>query len=169
MAVWVIRAGRSGKDEYGEWFFDAGLLTVSFGQRRSVSEYDTRTALRHYIQNDRNNNKPTAPKAANAARQLWLFANEIEVGDLILTPRTRPGMLAAVGRVTGNYAFRPDLRDGGLHTRAVQWDAVDIPRRNFGDDYRPILGRRTTVSSLLTPDAETRIEQVVREHLGTAG
>ena len=169
MAVWVIRTGRSGKDEYGEWFFDAGLLAVSFGQRRSVSEYEYRDDLKLYIQNDRNNNKQTTRKAANAARQLWLFANEIAVGDLILTPRSRPNRLAAVGRVTGDYAFRPDLRDGGLHTRAVQWDAVAIPRRNFGDDYRPILGRRPTVSSLTTPDAETHIEQVVREHLGNPG
>ena len=169
MAVWVIRVGDSGKDEYGEWFFDAGLLAVSFGQRRPVSEYDTRDALRRYIQNDRNNNKRTGPKAGNAASQLWRFAKEIAVGDLILTPRSRPDRLAAVGRVTGDYAFRPDLRDGGLHTRTVQWEAVAIPRRNFGDDYRPILGRRPTVSPLTTPDAETHIEQVVREHLGTPG
>ena len=165
MAVWVIRAGDSGKDEYGEWFFDAGLLAIGFGQRRSVSEYATRDALRRYIQNDRNN-KPSAPKATNAARQLWLFANEIEVGDMILTPRTRPDMLAAVGRVTGDYAFRPDLLAGGLHTRTVQWEAVDIQRKDFGDDYRPILGRRPTVSPLITPDAETHIDRVVRKHLG---
>ena len=56
------------------------------------------------------------------AKQVWRFANDVQVGDLIVANRGKSQILG-FGRVTGPYEFVPDTRHG--HRRAVEWFDVE--------------------------------------------
>ena len=174
MAVWVIRAGDSGVDEYAASFFRDGLVIISFGLRRPLCEFTSQAELRSYIQDDPRNNKQAPGAASSAARQLWDFAHHIALGDLIMTPLTKSGQIA-VGRITGecfHHTAEPNIGTGPadrFHARRVEWRATDIPAQKIDRAWR---SQRPTIfqpSQVDNAYAQAHIEQVVREHLGIAG
>ena len=62
---------------------------------------------------------------------LWQFANEIEVGDIVVA--TRKGKwLVGWGRVTGDYQYDPEGGPFRVHTRAVDWHVCDVKVQAFG-------------------------------------
>jgi hypothetical protein len=56
--------------------------------------------------------------------ELFSFLRGIGVGDLVVLPQ--PQGRFAVGRVTGEYGYRPDLPRGANHTRPVEWLRRDL-------------------------------------------
>ena len=118
MTAWVIRAGRKGENE--DAFIKESITAVGLGLKRSITEFASREDLRDC-------DCLTRPQAD----QLWRFANEMQVKDLVVLPRKRTREVA-VGRITGDYHYRPDLvGDQVPHTRAVEWMVTDVPRSNF--------------------------------------
>ena len=114
MAVWLIRAGRHG--EYEAMSIEEGVTAIGFGLARSVEEFETREALRAEL-----------PPAS--ADQLWRFRHEVQPGDMVVLP-CKHTRAVAVGRVAGEYAYRPDLSAQASHTRAVDWCATDVQPRH---------------------------------------
>ncbi|MDE2958695.1 MAG: restriction endonuclease [Chloroflexota bacterium] len=154
MAVWVIRAGAQGQGE--EFAIERGIASIDFGFRRDLADFADQSALRDQL------------TSTMAASQLWRFAHEIKDGDMIVLPRKQPKVIA-VGKITGDYAYRPDMEGAhGPHTRPVEWEATDIPRANFDQDLLHSLGGLATVFQPRAEDAETRIAQVSQAHLAGA-
>lgn len=147
MTAWVVRGGSRG--EWEETFLSGGIVGVDFGQRQSVAEFDSRESLREDVM--------VGGEGRNAADQLWNFSHEIRNGDMIVLPRKRPKVIA-VGRVLGDYEFRPDME--AQHVRPVRWIAQDIPRAAFGQDLLNSLGGLATVYRIRAIDSESRIEKV---------
>lgn len=151
MAVWVIRAGGQGQGE--DFALEQGLASIDFGFRHSLADFADQSSLREQL------------TSAMAASQLWRFAYEIKDGDMVVLPRKQPKVIA-VGKITGDYAYRPDLEGAhGPHTRAVEWRVTDIPRANFDQDLLYSLGGLSTVFQPRADNAETRIERVSQAHL----
>ena len=173
MAVWVIRAGRSDVDEYASIFFDENVALISFGLRCPLSEFSSRQALHSHLLTEAAHGPKTDGEAKSATSQLLLFAEKIQIGDTVLAPHGKRTMIA-VGRVTGDarhYTAKVET-DGAsdrFHVRPVQWRAMEIPRRHFPPEW--FKNRRTVFQppQVNNADAQAHIEQVVREHLGTAG
>ena len=174
MAVWVIRAGDSGVDEYAASFFRDGLVIISFGQRRPIDQFPTRAALRDHIQRDPQNNKQLRGSAIAAASQLWTFAHEIAINDVVITP-LKVGREIAVGRIVGpcrHHTASPNIGIGHpdrFHARPVDWQVINIPASEF---VRGWFKYPRTVFRPIGIDndaAQAHIEQVVRKHLDTAG
>ena len=153
MAVWLIRAGRYG--EYEDMCIDRGLTAVDFGLGQSVAEFESREALR------------ASELAETSANQLWRFYDEIQLGDMIVLPCKRTRVIA-VGRVVGEYGYCPDESPSAPHTRAVTWDATDVPRSGFDQDLINSFGALGTVSQPQPQDAEERIAAVVKAYLEQA-
>lgn len=152
MAVWVIKGGRAG--EYEGAFLEKGVVSVGFGLKQSIADFDDREALR------------ASTEGRSDADQLWRFYQEIENGDLVVLPRKRTGEVA-VGRITGLYAYQPDAVGQSVpHVRPVQWQVTDIPRFHFNQDLLNSFGSQLTLSQPRAPDAETRIGHAVRLYLG---
>ena len=149
MAVWVVRAGREGENE--NFFLDEGIAVIDFGVRQSIAELPDRESLPNNL-------------SQNTVSQLWRFTNEMQVGDMVVLPRKLVKMVA-VGKVTGAYVCRDDLAGVGSHTRAVEWQAIDIPRASFDQDLLYSIGGQLTVFNPRADNAEERIEQVVNAHL----
>ena len=124
-----------------------GIVAVDFGRRQSVAEFGSRESLREDVM--------VGGRGRNAADQLWNFSHEIRNGDMIILPRKLPRVIA-VGRVSGDYDFRPDME--AQHVRPVDWIAQDIPRTVFGPDLLNSLGGLATVFRIRASDAESRIQ-----------
>lgn len=134
MTVWVIRAGRKG--EFEDYSLQEGIAIIGFGFRQSVADFESREQLRAEM--------GLINTTSNAPGQLWRFAKEVQQGDMVALPRKQPKVVA-VGRVAGEYEFRPDLPDllpgSGCHTRAIEWETEDVPRSSFDQDLLYSLSR----------------------------
>ena len=153
MAIWLIRAGRYG--EYEQTCVEEGVTAIGFEYARSVDEFESRDALR------------ASDLAQSSADQLWRFYSEIQIGDMVVLP-SKHTRVVAIGRVSGEYDFRPDVCEGAPHTRSVEWQATDVPRSSFDQDLLNSFGALSTVSQPQAQNAEERIEAVVRAYLEQA-
>jgi predicted Mrr-cat superfamily restriction endonuclease len=84
--------------------------------------------------------------ATMAARQLHQVANEMDIGDAVVTP-TAHGRSASVGIIVGEYDY-VDGRPGFRHVRAVRWVAHRIDRHALSTDSHRELSQRPTVFPL---------------------
>ena len=152
MAVWTIRGGRYGEHE--DAFIEKGVVSVGFGLNQSVTDFAQREGLRAHLE------------SRTQADQLWRFYQDVNVGDLVVVPR-KTAREVAVGRISGDYAYEPDLVGTGVpHVRPVAWQVTNIPRSHFDRDLLNSFGSLLTISQPGAPNAESRIVRVVNDFLG---
>ena len=132
MVAYVVRSGARvlpNIDELEHFTLSEGLLSVSFvyddaetdsvGFRQSALDFDTRADIRvamHDVMSE--------GSAQSAAAQLWRFAHEMLVDDMVILPRhAASSSVVAVGRVVGPYFFEDDHHPNavGPHLRRVFW------------------------------------------------
>ena len=82
------------------------------------------------------------------ANEIFAFASEISVGDLVVLPRRPRADRFAAGVVIAPYTFRTDWVSDARHVVAVDWRAQEIRRDLLTDSTRSQLQRRQTVSKL---------------------
>ena len=162
MNVWVVRGGREG--EFEEFALQEGVAVINFGLRQSVADFTDKNDLIECLYREPRYEDLTKPKVMSAASQLWRFAKQVQLGDMVLLPRKSPKVVA-VGRVASDYHFRSDLTDVGCHTRSVDWRAVDIPRVNFDQDLLYSISGQLTLFQVKKDNAAYRIDQVANAHL----
>lgn len=63
-----------------------------------------------------------------AAQVIWRFSNELREGDIVVVSKGNT-KIRAIGRIVGQYEFRPDEEIKYCHFRKVEWiiEAADIP------------------------------------------
>ncbi len=141
-AVWLVRAGRRGR--YASDFVSRGLVAIGWpavGDLTGRERADLVQAVR------REYGDKGAPGNAG---MLWRFANEMAVGDLVLTPDAETRELHA-GRIVGAYRFDTGaLLDEYPNVRAVEWTTVfdrdELPKR--------ILYQLGTLLTVSTPTSQ---------------
>ncbi|MDH5763358.1 MAG: restriction endonuclease [Nitrospinota bacterium] len=148
MAVWLIRAGKSGEDE--SFALQNGVAVVGWREFPDASKISSKEEMRA------NHEEVLSHLSSNAitnhAAQFWAFTNRIQKGDIAVLPlKTRSAV--ALGKVTGDYEFRD-----GRHARSVDWIRDDIPRSDFGQDLLYSMGAFMTVCQIQRNDAEARIK-----------
>lgn len=165
MKVWAVRAGADG--EYEEYALSEGVAMVDFGLRDSVAGFEDRTALRDYLNSESQPYAGRLRSAANAASQIWRFANEIQTGDMLLLPRKKTRDVA-VGRVTGGYRLDEGMPFEARHARDVEWLASGIPRESFDDGILTAIRSMLTVFQVKREGVATRISNAVAAYLAGA-
>ena len=161
MAVWVIRAGRMGENE--EFALNNGVYSIGFDLYQSVTDFTDYEALRNHIQDTQF--PDSINRAAAYASQLWRFAHEFKIGEMIVLPRRQPKVIA-VGKIVGDYVYEPSDDKAPLpHTRKVEWHVQDIPRANFDQDLNSSFNSRLTISQVGRNNAEARIKQTLSAYL----
>lgn len=159
MNVWAVRGGADG--EYEDYALSEGAALTDFDLRRSVTDFADRTALRDFLNAEEDSAyRGRLRSAANAASQLWRFANEIQVGDMILLPRKKTREVA-VGTVTGEYRLVADAPFEACHARDVAWRAVDVPRDAFDAGILTAIRSMLTVFQVKRDGAAARIGNAV--------
>ena len=158
MNVWAVRGGADG--EYEDYALREGVTLVDFGLRRNATEFADRDALRDYLAAESPRYEGSLRKAANAASQLWKFANEIKPGDMLLLPRKKTKTIA-VGRIAGDYRLDEDMPFDACHSRPVKWSASGVSRDDIDDDILKVIRSMLTVFQVRPEGAAERIEDVV--------
>ena len=152
MAVWTIKGGRYGEHEGA--FLEKGVVSVGFGLGQSASDFTDREALRAHLD------------SRTQADQLWRFLKDVAIDDVVVLPR-KTVREVAIGRITGSYAYQPELVGAGVpHVRAVDWQVTNIPRSHFDRDLLNSFGSLLTISQPGAPNAEARISRVANAFLG---
>ena len=154
--AWTVRGGEKGEREQAA--LDDGLIILGWEElaedlSRVVSTDDLSALLRAAY--------PDAGQRTihNWAYQLWQFLREMQVGDLVVMPRKYKSVIA-IGRVTGEYRYRPEAMPDMRHTRAVRWLRRDVERAAVRGDLRDSMGSFRTVSELARRDAVTRVQSL---------
>ena len=160
MNVWAVRGGKEG--EYEDYALREGLALVNFGLRRNATEteFEDRDALRDHLMAEAPEYGGNLRRAANAASQLWKFANQIRPGDMILLPRKKTKTIA-VGKVVGDCRLDDDMPLGFRHSRAVEWIAPDVSRDDLDADIIKVMRSMLTVFQVRPEGAAERIAGVV--------
>jgi restriction system protein len=156
MTVWLNRAGRHGENE--EFALQHNVVLEGSRKLADLSKTKTREDIRKILEQERPDAKPKSREAW--ARQLYTFVHKMKKGDVVVLPlKTRSAI--AIGRVTGDYAYRNDFPEGPMHTRPVEWLRTDIPRTAFDQDILYSLGASLTVCQIKRNNAEERIMAIL--------
>jgi hypothetical protein len=113
--VWMVRAGRGAI--YADRFLSAGFVAIGFGVRETIAgraSEDLSSLIRRLL--------PAEPPTAIGlhAGALFRMANDIAIGDYVLTPEPSGALLA--GEVVGPYEFVADSPiPDHPHLRRVRW------------------------------------------------
>ena len=113
--VWVVRAGRAAI--HAGRFLEEGRVAIGFGLATSVgglSWDEVLDAIRKLMPDD------TRGAQGAAAGALYRIANEIAIGDIVLTPE--PGGTILAGEVLSAYEFLNEpIAEDYRHTRSIRW------------------------------------------------
>ena len=156
MAVWLVRAGRSGERE--EFALEQGVAVIGWDELPDLSGVSSREDVEHLLARVHPDDNPN--RLRNWAAQIWMFVGRIRSGDLIVLPLKHRSAIA-VGRVTGSYEYRPENPPGARHVRPVEWIRDDLPRTAFDQDLLYSLGAFLTVCQIKRNNAEERIRAIV--------
>jgi len=150
--VWIVRAGPN--DEYEQVDLQQGIVALGW---RSVGDLTKRQSLTEI------NAVVDVAYAADSIRsrrtsgvQLFAFRSKMHPGHWVILLRGNAPDVA-IGTVTGDYAYRPDLP--ACHVRPVRWARVDVRRTVVGADLltTPALSNIYRVGRA---DAARRIEAI---------
>ncbi|RMF72903.1 MAG: restriction endonuclease [Acidobacteria bacterium] len=153
MPVWLVRAGAHG--EFEEKFLTENRVYVTWdGLDVDLSRLPDREALRVALSERFPDAKPKT--VLNWVSQIWPFAHEIAVGDLVVTP-LKTQRAIQIGEFTGGYHFEPSGPNPFFHWRPVTWVGDAIPRSHFGQDLLYSFGAFMTLCRIQRNNAEERI------------
>ncbi len=153
MAVWLIRAGSHG--EYEQKFIQENRVYVTWdGLAADLSKLQDKASLVTLLAEHYPDSKPNALQ--NWARQLWPFAYDMKIGDIVVLPlKSQPAI--QVAEIIGDYHFEPNAEDPYFHWRAVKWIGEAVPRTHFGQDLLYSFGAFLTICRIQRNNAEQRI------------
>ncbi len=108
--VWVVRAGVRGSRAHD--FEAKGVAAIGFDDAPGDPSGTPREAYLGKVK--------AAGGSPSTVGQVWRFANEISVGDIVVVPLGESRELL-FGEVTGAYRHDPSVIDGFSHIRDVNW------------------------------------------------
>ncbi|PKL49804.1 MAG: restriction endonuclease [Planctomycetes bacterium HGW-Planctomycetes-1] len=156
MAIWLVRAGSRGQQQ--EWALDKGQVVIGWSEMETLSQFNTREEMLDGLRKAYPDALPA--RLYNYQGQLWAFAKRIKTGDLVILPLKGQDAIA-IGKVTGDYKYRPENPRDAKHTRDVDWIQEDISRSRFDQDLLYSFGAFMTVCQIKRNNAEERIKAIL--------
>lgn len=152
--LWIVRAGKEGRRELDA--IEQGKLFPGFLEVGDLSTRKDRNAILDHLREVMPDDKEK--RLGNFATQLNQFANEIQIDDLVVTPRKVTDGLA-IGTVISDYGFDPD--SPYKHFRSVEWREESLPRDKFKQDMKNSFGANMTICEVERNNARERVEKVL--------
>ena len=149
--MWMVRAGQKGNVLHH--FLDKGIAYLGWGKSGVVNSDTTIAELQGRIEADNPDIRPGA--AGQAARKIWQFCQEIQVGDDIVTYDAGQRRYH-IGRVESDAEYTDvvwvDLATGNEfeepgYVRRVAWGRT-VARGALSGSARNYLGRPPTLFEL---------------------
>jgi restriction system protein len=148
MKIWTVRAGRHGQQE--QVCLDEKLITIGWSDLPDLKSFKTRDDLYNAYQEIY---QQGSGKAGITVGQIWRFANEIAIGDLVALPSKFQPVIH-IGKVIGDY--KHEQKQDIIHSRKVNW-LQTIPRAAFDQDLLYSFGSLLTVSQVSREQAAERV------------
>jgi len=156
--TWMVRAGQGSR--YFENFRDEKIVAIGWRAVGDLKQFETRKKLAERVKSVYPDY--TEQMAMVAAGQLYRFANEIKIGDRIVTYDGRARSYLG-GIVMGECVHQPNQEIEGLtNRRDVRWE-IERSRDDLGPSAQYSLGAILTlfhvpplVSAELWQDAKTK-------------
>ena len=143
MKAWVIRSGGIAEPDVSRLFEAMEVAAVGWGDLIPDLSGMSKEKIRRMV-------TARVERAPSYVAGVFnRFVNEIEVGDLIVTPPTANRGPVLIGYCAGPYKYRPGMivasdNDAYPHVRDVTW--VDkVPRSELSDAFRASLLAHSTV------------------------
>jgi restriction system protein len=154
MKLWTIRAGRYGEQEQS--CIDNKLVTIGWNDFPDLKKFKSRDELTTEYQRLYPSENPS--RSGIRVGQIWRFANEIAINDLVALPsKTQP--IIHIGKIEGEYKYEKKANEI-LHWRPVTW-IKDIPRVDFDQDLLYSFGSLLTFSKVSRDQAAERVMQMI--------
>lgn len=148
MKLWTVRAGRHGQQE--QICLDEKLITIGWDDLPDLKSFKSRDELFEAYQKIYQQGNV---KAGITVGQIWRFANEIAIGDLVALPSKFQPVIH-IGKVTGDYKY--EKKEEIIHWRKVNW-LQTISRAAFDQDILYSFGSLLTVSQVSRIKAAERV------------
>ena len=158
MALWMVRAGRSG--EYEESFLERDVVGLTWGEGlgdTALRDAPDRDAVRALVA-ERYSSQSSKTQSAWAG-MISAFRFTMTPGDLVVMPRRRTGSGYSLAEILSPYEYRGKEDDANRrHVRRVRWlsGADPIAKEVMPGDIRHSLGGLLTIYQVSRNDAEAR-------------
>jgi restriction system protein len=154
MSIWVVRAGKYGDQE--DTALNKHLVCHGWNEIPDYSACRTKDELRQLYM--KTYPRQTTKQVAAGAGQVWRFAREIKVGDLVALP-LKTASAFAFGRIIGEYRYK-EVAPNVMHIRNVEW-LKTVPRSSFPKDILYSMNSALTVFKVWANNAEIRIKEIL--------
>src|SRR5690606_31745331 len=130
--VWGIHAGKTGDAD--SLFLNKGNIALGWDQLGNLKELaPNREASKDAVSVTSHGYKPGAVPVA--ARQNFRFTHVLKPGDFVVY-RSKVTSQIHIGRITGEYEYRPDIEPGYPHLRRTTWlTSIDPKKATQGALY----------------------------------
>jgi restriction system protein len=155
MAVWLLRAGTHG--ERDQFALEKGVAAIAWEQISDLMSFTTREEIITELTNKYPDEGQRTIRTW--ASELFSFSRKIEIGDYVAMP-VRDRSTIYIGRVIGDYQFKPDFPKDSRHTREVHW-LDEYPRTAFRQEMLRSLGSLLTVGRVRREYADADIEALI--------
>lgn len=162
MSLWVVRAGRYGEQE--ETALRERLVCHAWNELPDYSAIPTRKDLKQLYKHA--NPHDGERQVTAGLGQVWRFAHEIQVGDLVALP-LRTESAFAFGRITGEYQYKK-VAPNVMHVRSVEW-VKRVPRSVFPRDILFSMNAAQTIFKVSRNDAEARVKKILDSYDTASG
>ncbi len=152
--LWLVRLGSAG--EFESLALTRGLISVDFGITEDLSACRTRESVARVV--DRALTDATHSRRSNVTGQMNRFANEIRLGDTVVSP-LKTLRTFAIGEIVGGYQQLAD----GRAARPVHWLSTSARRSDFDEDLLYSLGAVMTVCQVNRADGLSRVRSIAAD------
>lgn len=153
MKLWIVRAGRRGEQEQAS--LNHNVTAIGWNELPDIKSFKTKKELsesyRKYYPDTPEN------KIGFQAGQVWRFANEIAVGDLVALPSKFQPVIH-FGEVIGGYKY--SKTENLHHSIPINWLKA-VPRSSFDQDLLYSFGSLLTVSQVIRDEAVERVRAII--------
>ena len=146
---WVIHMGEANK--YATYAYENNLVAIGWNELgQDLNEFRTLNKKEFF-----KSIMPLLEEAyeintksnAMIAGQLFRFSSLMEIGDIVLVPKTKEGKIF-IGSIEGSYCYQKELKDEFKyhHRREVKW-IKSISTQDLSENLRKSIGAMMTIFS----------------------
>ncbi len=145
ITLWGIHAGKTGDAE--SLFIQNKIIALGWSEIGSLAVIPkTREAFKSHYFSKLPNTKPAA--LPGSAGQLFRFAHEMKIGDLVAFPAKHTKTIH-LGEIVGDYQYNPGESKVYPNQRAVKW-IKELPRTHFSQGALYEIGSALTLFTVKT-------------------
>lgn len=160
MAIWLVRAGKSGS--YENKFLTTSRIYLTWDDLNvNLASLENKDALTEKLLDTYPDVKRNTIR--NWVGQIYPIAHRMKKGDWVVLP-SKLSSVIHFGEIVGDYEFEPKAVNPFYHYRKVKWFKKGVPRSQFDQDLLYSFGAFMTICEIKRNNAEERLRKMLSGH-----